>query len=90
MGWASYFEDNSERALDYALAAQAVEDRVGRTAAMLPVRPAPSTPPIVLRAPPKPTPVISAAERCRDIRDIHVLCLAELRPKATRWHHARL
>jgi hypothetical protein len=45
--------------------------------------------PIVI-VPPSPTkPVISADDRCRQIRDVHLLCLAELRPKAWPEYRAR-
>jgi hypothetical protein len=56
------------------------------------------SPRIILRVVPKaalpvsaPTvaPAMLAADRSRQARDIHVLCLAELRPKAQPEYHAR-
>jgi hypothetical protein len=89
MGWASYFEHSAEMALDYGLAAQTLEDRFRQPTPILPVQPALRAPPITPRPPLKPTLVISVVDRCRDIRDIHVLCLAELRPNATATYYAR-
>lgn len=48
----------------------------------------PPAPAIVLRAESKASP-LSAADRSRQMRDVHVLCLAELRPKARPEYHLR-
>jgi hypothetical protein len=82
MGYASCLENNIERADDRAFMAQSFRFQAV---------PAPMKPPRItldLAAPKlaSPTPIsqprVSVGDRWRDMRDIHVLCLSELRPKS--------
>jgi hypothetical protein len=87
MGWASYFESDLEKAHDRAFMAQSFQNPANRpiTAAKSPSAAAPIT--IASTLPSAPS--VSRVERCRQMRDVHVLCLAELRPKARPEYHAR-
>ena len=76
MGWVSYSEDIRERALDYAF--------LHLTNVLAVPEPRPRAPEIVLN----PAPSISRAVECacaerrmQEIRDTHILCMAELRPR---------
>jgi hypothetical protein len=83
MSWVSCAEDNEERAMDSAMAYQLMLDR------FQPPKPLPQPPsrPIVFKVSPQIDPAAEAARvsnRAREMRDMHVLCLSEMRPKAQR------
>lgn len=83
MGWASYFEDISERALDSCPAVRIVQDRF-RTAPSvcdLPSAPASQLAKKIIMVRSPETEAARLFERIRQHREIHVLCLSELRPK---------
>jgi hypothetical protein len=83
MGWASYLEDNVEKADDRAFMAQTfLYECPSRTSQVAVKSSALSEPQMTVVPSAAPSPAISVAERCRKIRDVHVLSLAELRPKA--------
>lgn len=87
MGWASYYENIVEKAVDLALFARPTALRFTNSAIE-------AAPPVVssqirVRTPFKGPNTVSIAERCRDMRDLHILCLSELRPKASERVHAR-
>ena len=87
MGWASYFESDLEKAHDRAFMAQSFQNPDKRPITTDKSRPAAA--PIVIMSAPPPAPSVSRVERCRQIRDVHVLCLAELRPEARPEYHVR-
>lgn len=100
MGYASYIEDINDRRFEGLAAQQWLQRKYSKPSLHATVKaqpPAPRVtvelrplaPPIIIVPPPAPTLVISDAERCRQIRDVHVLCLAELRPKARPEYHMR-
>lgn len=89
MGYASYFEDINDKRAEKVLTIQSLQCRFAQPAPRVTVQPLPLRPPIIVRSPPKVAPAVSVADRCREIRDIHVLCLAELRPKARPAYHSR-
>ena len=76
MGWPSCFENDIERAHDRRFMMGLVEDRF---------RHVPAVTPLLLPRPIAKPPLRSATEQARIIqanRNIHILCLSELRPKA--------
>ena len=83
MGWASYFENDLEKAHDRAFMALSFIYSADR-----PVDSRPPPQPTNIESQPAPAPVVAIAERWRQMRDVHVLCLAELRPKARLEYHA--
>ena len=84
MGWPSCFENNLERAQDRALVVLVLEDRfrVYPPVALVSVEAAPKPLPEIL------VPVCPAAKSARiaqrtcELREIHMLCRAEMRPRA--------
>jgi hypothetical protein len=78
MGWASYFEDNIEKVLERAFMSRsfcATRDHPAVITKSMPI-----VRPIVTLSVVSP-PALSAAENRRQIRDTHVLCFEELRPR---------
>lgn len=88
MGWASYYENIIEKAVDYALLACPAAAGCCQSA---PIEAAPcvASPLIFVPAPLKAPKIVSVAERYRNLRDLHVLCLSELRPKASEGAYTR-
>ena len=92
MGYASYFEDITERRLvSLADRAPRTDERARApapvaTASLTPHRPAAAI--IVSANKPKAIVKRASADIARDLREIHVLCLAEMRPKAQPRHRS--
>jgi hypothetical protein len=88
MGWPSCYENDLERAHDQAFMMRGMEDgfrvkpSVARVNAAAPPQ---AAPPIVIH----PAAFRTSAQRARDLRDVHILCLAELRPQYRNWPHGR-
>jgi hypothetical protein len=87
MGWASYYEKNLEIADDRAFMAARRDSRVPPRIDPAPIKLAP----III--PKSATVSVSApnsaqiAERSRRLLDVHILCLAEMRPRNNaRWN----
>ena len=83
MGFASYYEANVEIAADRAFMARAAEERFRfKPAAPVAQAAAPVVkPPLLVLTNPQPD-VKRVAERSREIRELHLLCLSEMRPRA--------
>ena len=79
MGWASYLEDNVEKANERALWHDRSTLKSSGPIKLIKVLAAAQR----IMVAPIPKPVPSTAERWRQMRDTQVLCLMELRPK--RW-----
>lgn len=83
MGWASYFESDLEKIQDRAFMAATMPFPANCRKPAVQPRP---TIPIVLLTPAAPT-ARAGIDRARAMRDIHLLCMLELRPKS-RYPHA--
>jgi hypothetical protein len=84
MGYASYYENIVERASELAHFAQPVE--VKDTTERVTARPRAAIR-LIISPRPKPSRIPSIAEQALSSRELHILCLSELRPKAVAQHH---
>lgn len=83
MGYASCLENDIEKTMDRAFMAQRFQEAPRPATLIKATMPKPR--PIIIVAPLPPAPVIPVEERRRREREIHVLCLSELKPKANRY-----
>jgi hypothetical protein len=87
MGYASYYENIVERAVDLAHLAQPIEPK--HSAVRVATR-AQAAPRLVISPRLKAARTISAAPQTLSSRELHILCLSELRPKPSAHTHAHI